>query len=85
MLELAMCGLCGAGCSVSELRIYDGEELCPRCYRGAMPAGQELERVRELVEICQGFIDEHDENTTSELLFVLGVVEELAGKLGVTL
>jgi hypothetical protein len=36
MLELAMCGLCGAGCTVSELRIYDGEELCPRCYVGAM-------------------------------------------------
>jgi hypothetical protein len=85
MLELAVCGLCGAGCTVSELRTYDGNELCPRCYRGAMSAGQELERVRELVKICHGFIDVSDDNTPNELLFVLGVVEELADKLGVTL
>lgn len=45
----------------------------------------ELERVRELVEICQGFIDEHDENTPPELLFILGVVEELAELLGVSI
>jgi hypothetical protein len=45
----------------------------------------ELERISELVEICQGFIDEHDENTPPELLFVLGVVEELAELLGVSL
>lgn len=45
----------------------------------------ELERIREHVEICQQFIDEHDENTPPELLFILGVVEELAVLLGVSL
>ena len=44
----------------------------------------ELERIRELVQICHGIIDPDDERTPNELLFVLGVVEELAGLLGVT-
>jgi hypothetical protein len=44
---------------------------------------QELERIRENVRICNRFIDENDANTPPELLFVLGVVEELAEKLGV--
>ena len=46
---------------------------------------QELERIRENVRICNSFIDENNENTPPELLFVLGVVEELAEKLGVVL
>lgn len=45
----------------------------------------ELERIREHVEICQQFIDEHNENTPPELLFVLGVIENLAELLGVKL
>lgn len=45
----------------------------------------ELERLSEHVKICQEIIDEHDEDTPPELLFVLGVVEELADKLGVTI
>jgi hypothetical protein len=49
-----------------------------------MITDQELERIRENVRICNRFIDENDENTPPELLFVLGVVEELAEKLGVT-
>lgn len=44
----------------------------------------ELERIRELVQTCHGIIDPDDERTPNELLFVLGVVEELAGLLGVT-
>jgi len=50
-----------------------------------MVTEQELERIRENVRICNRFIDENDENTPPELLFVLGVVEELAEKLGVVL
>ena len=45
----------------------------------------ELERIRELAQICHGIINPDDERTPNELLFVLGVVEELAEKLGVTL
>jgi hypothetical protein len=45
----------------------------------------ELERLSEHVKLCQEIIDENDEDTPPELLFVLGVVEELASKLGVTL
>lgn len=36
MLEIAVCGLCGAGCSMSELTLFAGDELCPRCYAGAI-------------------------------------------------
>jgi hypothetical protein len=57
-------------------------------FQRAMDTAQhkaELERISDHVKICQGFIDEHDENTPPELLFVLGVVEELAELLGVTL
>jgi hypothetical protein len=73
---------------MSELAIVGVDELCPRCFAGAKGSSMnetELERIRELVEICHGFIDPDDEGTPNELLFVLGVVEELADKLGVTL
>ena len=43
----------------------------------------ELSRIKKDVEICRQWIDENDENTPPELLFVLGVVEELAAQLGV--
>jgi hypothetical protein len=39
MLEIAVCGLCGAGCSVGELTLFAGDELCPRCYAGAIGGG----------------------------------------------
>ncbi len=52
---------------------------------GSVMNETELERISEHVKICQELIDEHDPHTPPELLFVLGVVEELAGLLGVTL
>ena len=45
----------------------------------------ELSRIKKDVEICRQWIDENDENTPAELLYILGVVEGLAELLGVTL
>jgi hypothetical protein len=42
MLEIAVCGLCGADCSMSELSLFEDDELCPRCYRGAVSAQNPL-------------------------------------------
>jgi hypothetical protein len=39
MLEIAVCGLCGADCSFCGLNLYAGEELCVRCYKGAIEGG----------------------------------------------
>ena len=39
MLDIAVCGLCGADCSMSELTLYAGDELCGRCYAGAVGGG----------------------------------------------
>lgn len=45
----------------------------------------ELGRIKKDVEICRQWIDENDDNTPPELLYVLGVVEELAQLLGVSI
>lgn len=36
LLEIAICGLCGAECCIDNLRIFEGDELCPRCYAGGL-------------------------------------------------
>jgi hypothetical protein len=46
---------------------------------------RELSRIKKDIELCRQWIDENDENTPNELLYVLGVVEKLAELLGVKL
>ena len=79
LLEIGKCGLCGFQCHVSEIKLFDGDELCQRCYEG----GNEVKRITELVKTVREMIEPNNPYTPAELIFIMGVVEELAEKLGV--
>lgn len=79
LLEIGKCGLCGFQCHVSEIKLLDGDELCRRCFEG----GTEVKRITELVKASRAIIEPSNPYTPDDLVFVMGVIEELAEKLGV--
>ena len=46
----------------------------------------ELERIRELLYVCRNIVDGYDGTYfyIEDIEFLVGIIEELAGKLGVT-